>query len=161
MGPFWRHFGTEVLHSGSADVRLSDSVQQRLQAIVKDSVFTEEEMNERYEDLRRVSLFETLGDAEIALAAKMVEVRHVKAKTIIYNQGDDGLDCFIVQKGELVAKVQTLRGDWMPTKDYGVGKYFGEKALVRNERRTATINARTECTQPAGRDDRSQKMFHS
>ena len=46
-------------------------------------------------------------------------------------EGDDGDDFFMVEEGKLKA-LKLNEGKEISVKDYGVGDYFGELALLKN-----------------------------
>jgi len=103
---------------------------------------------ERYKTfLAGIDLLSPLSSFErLKIAEALVE--HVyKPNEVIFNQGDDGQELFIVEEGK-VAINQTKEGaDSTHLCDYGYGEYFGEKALLSNDKRAASAVAGGEgCT---------------
>lgn len=75
--------------------------------------------------------------------ADAVKERKVNANEVIITQGDAGDVFYIIVSGATKA---TLNSD--PNKSvmsYGVGDYFGELALLRNEPRAANVIATENC----------------
>lgn len=69
-----------------------------------------------------------------------------KAGDFIIREGEEGSVFYLVEEGELVA-TKTLKEGEQPVevKQYHVGDYFGERALIKNEPRAANIVAKTDC----------------
>ncbi|PWN46280.1 camp-dependent protein kinase regulatory subunit [Ceraceosorus guamensis] len=92
--------------------------------------------------LRKVSLFETLSDAERAKIADALEQREVPAGTRVIEQGERGTEFFIILDGH--AEVQKRREQDGVEEAIGKlaeGDYFGELALLNNAPRAASIVA--------------------
>lgn len=91
----------------------------------------------------KTKLFEAMSEAEIDQAARLLTPRQYRRGEMIFNQGDLGTECFIVNEGKCMGKVKTLRDFWLPIKDYEVGYrgYFGERALLRVEPRANAVFA--------------------
>lgn len=70
----------------------------------------------------------------------------VKAGEKIITEGQPGNELFLLQEGTAIA-TKTLSPGQAPEKvmDYGVGDYFGERALLKNEPRAANVVAQTDC----------------
>lgn len=97
----------------------------------------------RKDRLRNVKLFQNFGELEIEECAKVLELVTYAAGQDIITQGDEGFDCYIVDAGECFAKIQ-ISGKWKEVVRYEPGGFFGERALLRNEPRAATVTARTD-----------------
>lgn len=69
-----------------------------------------------------------------------------EAGQLIIRQGDEGRELFFLVDGEAAAtKIINPGEDAKEVKQYKVGDYFGELALLRNEPRAANVVAKTEC----------------
>eukprot|EP00931_Biecheleriopsis_adriatica_P121847 TRINITY_DN9690_c0_g1_i1.p1 TRINITY_DN9690_c0_g1~~TRINITY_DN9690_c0_g1_i1.p1 ORF type:complete len:831 (-),score=189.00 TRINITY_DN9690_c0_g1_i1:269-2761(-) len=101
-------------------------------------------LEHRKSRLRAVKLFQNLGEIEIEACAKVLELMTAEAGTRIINQGEPGEECFIVDSGECFAEIK-VSDEWKEVMQYKAGGFFGERALLRNEPRAASITARTEC----------------
>jgi small-conductance mechanosensitive channel/CRP-like cAMP-binding protein len=64
---------------------------------------------------------------------------------VILRQGDRGHDFYIVQSGEVVVLLGRPEGSVAEIARLGPGKFFGEMSVMTGERRTATIQATTDC----------------
>jgi putative peptide zinc metalloprotease protein len=96
----------------------------------------------------RVRLLESLGFlASLPLAgldrlARAARVREVPRGTAVVRQGDRGDEFFVVADGEAAVMVRE-RGQDKTVQELGVGDYFGERALLGDGLRRATVRAVT------------------
>ncbi|WP_199616109.1 ABC transporter ATP-binding protein [Paenibacillus alkalitolerans] len=79
-------------------------------------------------------------DVLTALAKRFRKVE-VAPGTILLRQGDEADCAYVVTKGEAEVLVKHPGGNDILVSSLGPGQYFGEIALVRGGRRTATIRA--------------------
>ena len=96
----------------------------------------------KYEKLLgRVSLLRQTTPIERSLVADSLKAHHVRADEVVINIGEKGEYFYIIVKGTLkvLDKVGTELAQRME------GQYFGEKALLTDEPRGATIQAMTDC----------------
>ncbi len=92
--------------------------------------------------LRKVSIFSRLTDAQIADLSSRVKLLSFKKGEIIIRQGDQGDSLYLIRSG-FVKVSHNGEGDG---KDRILtylreGSYFGEAALIRSEKRNASITA--------------------
>jgi CRP-like cAMP-binding protein len=69
----------------------------------------------------------------------------VATGTVVINEGEEGRGLFVVLSGELDVSRRTADGDTVPLGGLKTGDVFGEMALLRGNRTTATVIA----TRPA------------
>jgi CRP/FNR family cyclic AMP-dependent transcriptional regulator len=93
------------------------------------------------EVLRKVGLFQSLSDDDIALLAESLTERTFSAGDVILNQGERGVDFYVIGEGAVDYSVSGSR-----VGSGGPGEYFGQLALVNNTPRTATVTAATDVT---------------
>uniref|UniRef100_A0A8D0CKU5 cGMP-dependent protein kinase n=1 Tax=Scleropages formosus TaxID=113540 RepID=A0A8D0CKU5_SCLFO len=111
---------------------------------------TAQARNEKYFSfLRSVSLLKGLPEEKLAKIVDCLEVDYFDKGDYIIREGEEGNTFFIIAKGE-VSVTQTVEGFPEPQeiKTLGVGDYFGEKALVSEDVRSANIICKendTEC----------------
>ncbi len=91
-------------------------------------------------ELKDVSL---LGDLRVL--AIVVDTPEVAPGTVVIHEGEEGRGLFVVLSGELDVSRRTAAGDTVPLGGLKTGDVFGEMALLRGNRTTATVVA----TRPA------------
>merc|ERR1719174_2115398 len=99
----------------------------------------------RIERLRGVKLFATMSDEDIEDAARLMKVIEYEAGESIIIQGETGADLFIVEEGEEYAEIK-IGGEGKQVMQYRPGGAFGERALLREEPRAASVIAKTNVT---------------
>ncbi|WP_254431433.1 cyclic nucleotide-binding domain-containing protein [Agromyces sp. Marseille-P2726] len=88
--------------------------------------------------LQRVPMFATLPLPSIEQLARGLETAEVPAGRAVFTQGDVGDRYYVIESGEA-----EVVGDGRVVTTLGPGEGFGEIALLRRTRRTATVLART------------------
>jgi CRP-like cAMP-binding protein len=91
----------------------------------------------KVEALARAPLFEGLSKKELGQLARTTEDLEVATATVLCKEGQLGSEFFVIVDGE--ADV-TKGGTYLAT--LGAGDFFGEIALVKRSRRTATVTAK-------------------
>ena len=95
--------------------------------------------------LKRVELLMPLAEYERKKIAEALEETSISAGTTVFKQGDIGDSLFLVYSGEL----KITKNDNGVEKELirvREGDYFGERALITNEVRAATVTAVSNCT---------------
>jgi len=90
--------------------------------------------------LNKVPLLASMDDYERSQLADALKPETVSAGSNIVNQGEEGKKFYIIEDGEAAA----LK-DGQTVMSYGVGDYFGELALIRNQPRAVTVTCKTDC----------------
>uniref|UniRef100_A0AAY4EVN4 cGMP-dependent protein kinase n=1 Tax=Denticeps clupeoides TaxID=299321 RepID=A0AAY4EVN4_9TELE len=119
---------------------------QTFQSIMMRS--TQARQEEYFSFLRSVSLLKNLPEEKLAKIVDCLDVDYFDKGDYIIREGEEGNTFFIIAKGE-VSVTQTLEGfaDPQEIKTLGVGDYFGEKALISEDVRSANIIANENDTQ--------------
>jgi CRP/FNR family transcriptional regulator, cyclic AMP receptor protein len=86
--------------------------------------------------LKDIPFFSGLSKRELATVAQLTDDVDVEAGAVLARQGDFGQEFFVIIDGT----AEVLRGD-EPIAELGPGEFFGEMALIDEERRTATVRA--------------------
>jgi hypothetical protein len=89
--------------------------------------------------LRRVPMLQVLPLPSIEQLARGLEQVSVPAGRQVFGQGDEGDRYFVIESGEV-----DVVGDGVVVATLGPGEGFGEIALLRRVRRTATARARSD-----------------
>jgi class 3 adenylate cyclase len=91
--------------------------------------------------LTPVPFFTALSEDDLEVIARHADQVHVAAGEVLAREGDVGHDFFVIEEG--TADV-TRNGDVLD--NLGPGDFFGEMALVEEDRRTATVTATSAMT---------------
>jgi MFS family permease len=89
--------------------------------------------------LQRVPMLQPLPLPAIEQLARGLEPVNVSARQVVIHQGDPGDRFYVIEKGRA-----DVIGDGRLVTTLGPGEGFGEIALLRRVRRTATVQAATE-----------------
>lgn len=107
--------------------------------ILMDSAFQRRRLYESF--LEEVPLLSTLTPYERSKIADALETTKHPAGSTIIKEGDVGDKFFILESGTAEA---VIRGRNAPVKQYKVGDYFGELALLEDKPRAASVVSKTE-----------------
>lgn len=83
----------------------------------------------------------TLDMDQISQLQAYFQKHHFSPGSIIIREGDEADYAYIIVKGEVEVLIQHPSGIHIPVSRLGKGQYFGEIALVRGGKRTATVRA--------------------
>ena len=86
--------------------------------------------------LKDVPLFSSMSEQDLAAVAQHADEISVAAGEVLAREGDLGDEFFVIESGT----AEVTRGG-APVAKLGAGDFFGEIALIREERRTATVTA--------------------
>jgi len=147
----WCLDGTMTQGSANQDCRRPDDPERD----AEDEALTKQIANnmEKYCNIvRKVTLFSEMGEAEIEAAAAALQVKLFKKGEIVYDEGDDGHDCWVIESGEVVASIMIpgirFAGtkEWKQTIMYSPDRtpFFGERGLLRKEPRPARMTCMTD-----------------
>lgn len=100
-------------------------------------------VEQRYNLLKHVPLFERLGDDNLRLLAETMGIITIGAGEHLFQRGDPGFEAFVVAGGRLSA---TFGEGGVERARFGDGDFFGEFALFANQRRTLTVTAVEDST---------------
>ncbi len=117
---------------------------------------------ETLELLRRVPLFMTLAPEELDRVAQVAVPRHFAANQVVFREGDAGDTCYLIRDGHVRAVRAHLDGRTITLAQLGPGDFFGELAMLDEERRSATIETleKTEALAILGTDMRRLLREH-
>jgi uncharacterized membrane protein len=94
--------------------------------------------------IAEVPIFALLDDTERAALAQMMDCRHFKAGTIIFEYGDPGGEIFILCSGVVEVFVVNQEGEKIIIAENQRGDVVGELSFLDGGHRTATAFAREE-----------------
>lgn len=88
--------------------------------------------------LRGVPFFSSVSKQDLAAIAQQTDEIDVPAGQVLAREGDFGAEFFVIDSGT----AEVTRGG-ARVAELGAGDFFGEMALLDEERRTATVTATT------------------
>jgi CRP-like cAMP-binding protein len=97
--------------------------------------------SQKRELLAQQELFAKLSELELEDLMRAVQLRVVKAKQALCHKGDPGNQLYLIVNGVLKAQTTSAAGDDIVFSIMGPGEMFGELALLRGGKRTATVIA--------------------
>ena len=117
---------------------------------------------EQFATLRRVPVFATLPDDELARVADVAVPRSYGAGEVVFREGDESNTCYVVRTGKARAVREHTDGRSITLAHFGPGDIFGELAMFDNERRSATVQTleETDVTAILGPDMRRLMREH-
>jgi CRP-like cAMP-binding protein len=86
--------------------------------------------------LKDVPFFSSMGKKELALLGRQTDEMDVAAGKVLARQGEFGQEFFVIESG-----TADVSRDGEVIAHLGPGDFFGEMALLREDRRTATVTA--------------------
>jgi CRP-like cAMP-binding protein len=86
--------------------------------------------------LRGLPFFGSMSEQDLAAVAQQTNEMSVAAGSVLAREGELGDEFFVIESGT----AEVTRGG-APVANMGAGEFFGEIALIREERRTATVTA--------------------
>ena len=111
--------------------------------IVKESAMKKRTQYEIF--LKSVDILKHVDAYEISQICDALKIKKFAKGDVIIKQNDIGDDFYIIESGNAKAtKVFEEGKDAEDVKEYSVGGYFGELALIKNEPRAASIIATSE-----------------
>ena len=100
------------------------------------------------ESLRSFPLLAEIDEADLTALSAYLHEKRFAAGTDVVTEGDDGDEMFLLVKGSVDIIKKTVFGDSfvVTTLDDSMNCVFGEMAMVDNDKRSATVKAKTACT---------------
>jgi CRP/FNR family transcriptional regulator len=117
---------------------------------------------ETRELLRRVPVFSSLREEDLARVAQVAVPRHFGADEVVFRDGDASNTCYVVKSGRARAVRAHADGRMLTLAHFGPGDIFGELAMFDDERRSATVETiePTDVIAILGRDMRRLLREH-
>jgi CRP/FNR family transcriptional regulator, cyclic AMP receptor protein len=92
-------------------------------------------------DLRAIGLFGALSDEVLAHLASTLSVTRPSAGDMVFREGDEARDMYVVVSGEMEVLKRSQRGIDARVAMLGPGDWFGEMSIVDVQPRSATVRA--------------------
>jgi len=97
--------------------------------------------------LNNVEILKTMDKYELGLISDAVKIKKFNKDEVIIKQFDKGDEFFLILEGDAIATkfIENTMSEEEFVKDYKIGDYFGELALITNEPRAANVIAKSDC----------------
>jgi diguanylate cyclase (GGDEF)-like protein len=99
-------------------------------------------MNSLYGFLKSVDIFSLLSEGEIDEIRAHLEDINVDAGSVLFRQGDEGNELYIVRLGSRATSIDLPDGKSREIAVFKSGDFFGEMSIFENAPRSATCTAR-------------------
>ena len=108
------------------------------------TVLTKNELHKHTNTLKKVPLLESLSVEELRQTAAALEVHYYKPGEFVIKEGDDtDVSMYIIESGTALCTKEGVN-EGKPIKEYAARDFFGERALLADEPRAASIAAESE-----------------
>lgn len=101
---------------------------------------------ERLELMRKLPFLEQLDDETLTRVSEVVSVVNYEPGDTIFRKGDEGNSLYVVKSGRVRVTDAEVGQSKYDDAVYGPGEYFGESALVEEEKRCANVTAIDDVT---------------
>jgi CRP/FNR family cyclic AMP-dependent transcriptional regulator len=91
--------------------------------------------------LARTEVFHGLDERELTEVAKVAVPRRWERGEVVFREGDSGDTCYLIKSGAVLLTRQHQDGRVVAIAELRSGAMFGELAMFRGERRSATAEA--------------------
>ncbi|ORC32731.1 hypothetical protein B4O97_15665 [Marispirochaeta aestuarii] len=96
--------------------------------------------------LRGVDIFSTLCAEELEILAGLLKRRLLRRGELLFSEGDDGEEMFIVESGRMGVSVALEKGGDLEVAEFGPREFFGEMSIFEGEPRSASCKAKEDCS---------------
>lgn len=102
------------------------------------------------DNLRKAEVFADLNDDELLQVARICKAVRVPAERIVFSEGDDGDEMYVIHEGSVRVQLVTRGDDGLLSlstiNTLHPGQCFGEVALLRGSLRSASVMAAEQTT---------------
>lgn len=130
-----------VVAIGKQGVRLHRIGNDAIQGVFHDNLGEVIRLNEIKKVLGDIFLFKNLSDDQIEQVMKKLERQLYKQNDVIVQQGEEANHFYLISTGNI-----EVSKDNQPIRTIGKWDYFGDRALLSGEKRSATCRAKEPCT---------------
>merc|ERR1719362_1605176 len=121
----------------TTSVQLAVWHRQDLDSVINfDNLDTALEEGDKVRTLKSVLIFKTLPMQQLRRLASTLRIRHLAVGDEVFKQGDPGRHLYVVRRGAVLVAIGSRK-----IREIGLGDYFGERALLSSEPRSATVTA--------------------
>src|SRR5262245_16138379 len=97
-----------------------------------------------FELMRRLTLFDRFTDVDLRRLATSVREQRLEADQVLFFQGEEGHECYVILAGELEVVAHPGRTE-VRLEVRSAGQLIGEMAVIDPSPRSAMVRALTDC----------------
>lgn len=97
-----------------------------------------------FEILLTIPMFAELSKRDLSTLFNIIHNRSYIKSEYIFHQGDPGIGLYIIREGKVRIERELSSGDTISLAKFKTGDFFGELALVDDERRSASAISETD-----------------
>lgn len=105
---------------------------------------TPTESDELVNSIQAIPLFKSLTKKDITGLLGIIHNRNYIAGEYIFYQGDPGIGLYLIRDGEVLISRESKKGDKITLAVFQKGDFFGELALIDNDKRSASAIAQSD-----------------
>jgi CRP/FNR family cyclic AMP-dependent transcriptional regulator len=102
------------------------------------------ETTELVNSLQAIPLFKSLTKRDLGNLMSSIHKRNYLAGEFIFYQGDPGIGLYVIREGEVMITRESDEGEKITLAVFQKGDFFGELALVDNDKRSASAIAKSD-----------------
>jgi CRP-like cAMP-binding protein len=127
------------------EVKMSDVTKKTIHSSFWANLFhTPTESDELFQSLQTITLFKSLSKKDLENLMGIIHKRNYLAGEYIFYQGDPGIGLYIIREGEVLITRESDNGEKITLAVFQNGDFFGELALVDNDKRSASAIAKSD-----------------
>ena len=98
--------------------------------------------------LKEFPMLKGISDDDLSVLASLLKEHKITAGSDIIKEGDSGSELYVLVKGQVdIIKTTVYREPFVVASlDANMHCVFGEMAMLDNDKRSATVRAKTDCT---------------
>lgn len=102
------------------------------------------EIDELVNSLQATPLFKSLRKRDIYNLMSIIHNRNYISGEYIFHEGDPGIGLYIIREGEILISRETETGEKITLAIFQKGDFFGELAIIDNDKRSASAIANSD-----------------
>jgi CRP-like cAMP-binding protein len=127
------------------EVRMTEETKKTIHSSFWANIFhPSTEQDELLKSLQEIPLFKSLSQRDLLNLTSIIHKRNYLAGEYIFYQGDPGIGLYIIRDGEVMINRESDEGDKITLAVFQKGDFFGELALVDNDKRSASAVAQSD-----------------
>jgi len=127
------------------EVRMTEETKKTIHSSFWANIFhPSTEQDELLKSLQEIPLFKSLSQRDLLNLTSIIHKRNYLAGEYIFYQGDPGIGLYIIRDGEVMINLESDEGDKITLAVFQKGDFFGELALVDNDKRSASAVAQSD-----------------